>query len=155
MLRLPAPRRLEVGALGTVALPAGRHAYAGSARGPGGVRARLLRHLRGEGARHWHVDHLRAAARPEAAWWLHGSARVECRWAAALAGLPAAERAPTGFGASDCGCEGHLVRLPDGAGRSLVAGALEEASRGEGPLHRASAADLLARPGWGEQAGGG
>ncbi len=123
-------------------LAPGRHAYAGSALGPGGVRARLLRHVRGAGARHWHVDHLRPAARPEAAWWVHVEERLECRWADALARLPGAARPAEGFGASDCGCAGHLVELPDGLERRRVREALAEAAPRGGAPRRAPASAL-------------
>ena len=39
-------------------LEPGTYVYAGSARGPGGIRARVGRHLRKEKAVRWHVDHL-------------------------------------------------------------------------------------------------
>lgn len=136
------PGRPEVGSLGTVELAPGRYAYAGSALGPGGVRARLERHLRAAGSRHWHVDHLRSAARPEAAWWVHGPERLECGWAEAAVGLPGAERAAPGFGASDCGCPGHLVRLPEGAGPEGIRAALAEASFSGAELRRADAARI-------------
>lgn len=132
-----------MGALGRIELAGGRHAYAGSALGPGGVRARLRRHVGGRGARHWHVDHLRPATRPVEAWWIHDDRRLECRWAAAAAGLPGCGRPVAGFGASDCGCRGHLVRLPEDPGRPR----LEEALAGASPEglrpSRASASALL------------
>lgn len=117
-----------MGALGRIELAEGRHAYAGSALGPGGVRARLARHVGRRGRRHWHVDHLRGATRPVEAWWVHDGRRLECRWAAAVAGLPGCGRPAAGFGASDCGCPGHLVRLPAEIGRSRVAEVLAGAS---------------------------
>jgi Uri superfamily endonuclease len=41
-----------------IALPAGRYLYCGSAKGRGGLKARLSRHMRrGESVR-WHVDQL-------------------------------------------------------------------------------------------------
>lgn len=132
-------RRPEVGALGVVELAPGRHAYAGSALGPGGVRARLGRHLRGGNARHWHIDHVRPAAVPASAWWVHGSDRLECRWAEAAAGLSGAERTARGFGASDCGCPGHLVRLPEDAERDELRTALAAASPSGAELRRTDA----------------
>lgn len=139
VLRVEAACRPRVGALGAVELAPGRHAYAGSALGPGGVRARMARHLRGEGARHWHVDHLREAARPTGAWWVHAEERLECRWAEATAGLSGADRSAPGFGASDCGCPGHLVRLPEGAAGGALRAALAGASPRGADLRRADA----------------
>lgn len=62
------------------------------------------------------------------AWWVHDDRRLECRWAAATAGLPGCGRTAARFGATDCGCPGHLVRLPDELGRVRLAGALAGAS---------------------------
>ena len=148
------PRRPEVGALGRVELPAGRYAYAGSALGAGGVRSRLERHLRAAGPRHWHVDHLRPAARPVAAWWVHGGERLECRWAEAVAGLPGAARPAPGFGASDCGCPGHLIRLPDGGGTGSIRGALAGASPAGADLRRSDADRLPGSGAGGTDPGG-
>jgi hypothetical protein len=61
-LRLHQPRILRVGRLGEFSFAAGEYLYTGSACGPGGLRARLGRHLRGGGKPHWHIDSLRAAA---------------------------------------------------------------------------------------------
>lgn len=135
---------MEVGALGRMELTPGRYAYAGSALGPGGVRARLERHLRASGRPHWHVDHLRSVARPESAWWVHAGERLECRWAAALAGRPGTARPVAGFGASDCGCPGHLVRLPDELPVRQLRAALAEVSPPGRRLARASAERILA-----------
>lgn len=59
-LRLAAPASLWVGRLGTVTIPAGRVRYFGSARGSGGVAARVARHLRVDKKKHWHIDYLTA-----------------------------------------------------------------------------------------------
>jgi Uri superfamily endonuclease len=123
-LRLPQPRRLRVGRLGDRAFPAGTYVYLGSAYGPGGLQARIGRHLRGDGNQHWHVDTLRkpAAVRgyayfrkqraePHPEW----KAPLECLWSRALAALPEATIPVLGFGASDCraGCPAHLIAFPD------------------------------------------
>ena len=46
---------------GKLTLAAGQYAYVGSAHGPGGLRARVGRHLRAEKPLHWHIDYLTAA----------------------------------------------------------------------------------------------
>ncbi len=51
---------VPVGRLGTVDLAHGTWVYVGSARGPGGLRARIARHQRPDKPRHWHIDHLTA-----------------------------------------------------------------------------------------------
>ena len=112
-----AASRLEVGKLGTVTLPAGRYAYVGSARGPGGLRARLERHLRPAKRQHWHIDALTHERRPDRVFFRTDQSRQECAWVRALLALPGATAPIRGFGSSDCieGCPAHLVRLPDEA----------------------------------------
>lgn len=126
-----------MGALGEVALGAGLYGYAGSALGPGGVRGRLASHLRARGRRHWHVDRLRAVASPEEAWWTVHPGRLECRWARAGARLAGARRAVEGFGATDCGCDGHLVKLPDDSPVGGLRSALESATPSGATVQRA------------------
>lgn len=115
LLQLDHPRRLQIGQLGSAQLPGGSFLYLGSARGPGGLRARLKRHIHGQGPLHWHVDYLRHQARLIAVYVLAHEAlpaeRLECRWSQSLGLLPEAFWPVPGFGASDCqsGCRAHLV----------------------------------------------
>ncbi len=110
VLRRVEPARLDVGRLGRYDLPAGRYAYVGSARGPGGLAARVARHLRGGAARRWHIDHLRAGA--EVTGVLLGiDVAAEHRWAGLLAAAPGARTPVPRFGASDCRCATHLVHF--------------------------------------------
>jgi Uri superfamily endonuclease len=102
---------LEVGALGTMTVQPGAYVYVGSAFGPGGVRARVQRHARGDGATHWHVDYLRTVTTLDAVWYTHDSTRRECDWASVLRDLSTARVPLSGFGASDCACPAHLVAL--------------------------------------------
>ncbi|MCS4038555.1 GIY-YIG nuclease family protein [Salinibacter ruber] len=104
-------QEIEVGALGAMTVRPGVYVYVGSAFGPGGLRARVGRHARGDGALHWHVDYLRAATALEAVWYTHDPERRECTWAAVLRALPGASVPVDGFGASDCTCPAHLVRF--------------------------------------------
>lgn len=125
-LHLPESRQLPVGGLGELFFPAGEYVYLGSAFGPGGLRARLGRHLRGDGTPHWHIDYLRKLAqasghcyviadqevqRPPKLSQGPGREKLECRWSQALAALTAASIPAPGFGASDCTsrCPAHLV----------------------------------------------
>lgn len=117
VLSMESRQRIRVGRFGEIELPAGWYLYAGSARGPGGLQARLARHRRRLGAHgtakraHWHVDYLREVATWAGAWICAGDRRLECVWAARLRALPGANVVAPGFGASDCGCPGHLVHL--------------------------------------------
>lgn len=113
LLRLDRPQTIRVGALGQVEFPTGWYLYVGSARGPGGLEARLARHRRRSDKRfHWHIDYLRARASLVEAWTHVGSTRRECAWAQAAAALPAASLPVRHFGSSDCGCPTHLVYCP-------------------------------------------
>ena len=110
-LTIKADASLRIGRLGTFTFQAGHYLYIGSARGPGGIAARVSNHLRrvSEKGRHWHIDWLRQIAVPTGVLWSDATTSSECRWATHLEPLGTPEQA--GFGASDCGCKGHLLRL--------------------------------------------
>ncbi len=100
----------DVGRLGRIALEPGHYLYVGSAFGPGGVRARVARHLRRDKRLHWHLDYLREALEPLEAWYTLDAVRREHEFAAALAAWRGAEGV-RGFGSSDCACPSHLFAL--------------------------------------------
>ncbi len=89
-------------------LDAGWYAYAGSAYGPGGLRARLRRHFRRDKALHWHVDGLTGEAVS-----LHAialEAGSECAIADELVRSGGFSPSLPGFGSSDCTrCATHLL----------------------------------------------
>jgi Uri superfamily endonuclease len=109
LLRLDEAREIEVGRLGRFVFKAGYYLYVGSALGPGGLAARLGRHLRGEKGPFWHIDYLRAVAVVTAVCWLESPVRYEHEWATAAQQLPGATVPVPRFGASDCRCLAHLV----------------------------------------------
>lgn len=98
----------RIGSLGRLDVRPGFYVYVGSAFGPGGLRARLSRHLLGTSKPHWHIDYLRRRAEPVAVWFQPDSLPREHRWAKILSRLPGIEPAYRRFGASDCRCETHL-----------------------------------------------
>jgi Uri superfamily endonuclease len=114
---------MTIGRLGAICFPGGTYLYVGSARGPGGLAARLAHHCRRQKKLHWHIDYLRESAIVEAIWSHATQERLECRWAAAVLSLPDAEVPAPGFGASDCTCLTHLVHLmnPDPAAFAKLA----------------------------------
>jgi Uri superfamily endonuclease len=112
-MRLPHHVNVVVGKLGRFDFPPGWYAYPGSARGPGGLAARVSRHLRTSKTFHWHVDYLRAHTELTAVWYAVGSQKRECDWALALSALPQASRVAPGFGASDCRCATHLLHFSE------------------------------------------
>jgi Uri superfamily endonuclease len=109
ILHLPHPATVDVGRLGSFQFPGGWYAYVGSARGPGGLAARISRHRRPSKPLHWHVDYLRVRAHPVAVWYAVGDQKRECAWAETLSRLPGASTPAPRFGASDCRCPTHLI----------------------------------------------
>jgi Uri superfamily endonuclease len=112
LLELPRATRLSIGRLGTFSLARGFYLYLGSAHGPGGLRARVLRHWRSTKREHWHIDYLRRIAVPVRVWYSTDPRADECRWARVLLGAPNTSVPVPRFGASDCTCAAHLVAVP-------------------------------------------
>ena len=136
ILRLPRCATIDVGRLGRFQFPAGWYVYVGSARGPGGLAARVSRHLRSSKRLHWHVDYLRAEARPDQIWYAVGTRKRECVWAQALTSLPGASIPVPGFGASDCRCPAHVVHFAASPDAAAFARAVGEPVSGEPVLER-------------------
>jgi len=121
VLELVESRNLKVGHLGGFGFPVGYYVYLGSARGPGGLRARLSRHLRWVLKPYWHIDYLVASALLRGyAYVVFGSLEAEpgpteCAWSQAVLSMSDAAVPVSKFGASDCrsGCPAHLVHFPD------------------------------------------
>jgi Uri superfamily endonuclease len=87
-------------------LAPGCYLYCGSAKGPGGLAARLARHMRHGKAIRWHVDCLTEAGTVLGAWTFPGG--DECDLVAALSHLPVPIE---GFRSTDCRrCRRHLLR---------------------------------------------
>ncbi|MFY9625949.1 MAG: GIY-YIG nuclease family protein [Rhodoplanes sp.] len=111
VIDLAEPVAVTIGRGKPQALAPGRYLYCGSAKGPGGLKARVARHLRHGKPVRWHVDHLTERGAVIGAWVFPG--REECALAAKLSHLPAPV---PGFGSSDCRrCAGHLFAWPEGA----------------------------------------
>jgi Uri superfamily endonuclease len=129
-LLLEEPARLQIGRLGEFHFPAGHYIYLGSACGPGGLRARLGRHLDAPGAHplRWHIDYLRQRAVPLAASCfafadlMPAIQRLECQWSKLLFRLPESFLPAPGFGAGDCACKcpAHLVGFRPETGQPLL-----------------------------------
>jgi len=110
--------------LGSRMIVPGRYAYCGSAYGPGGLRARLRRHLRREKALRWHIDHLTAAGRIFALGLAPGG--QECALFEDLSRGPDVEVPLAGFGSSDCAsCPAHLLRIGRNFDPKVVAHTVE------------------------------
>jgi len=119
------PQTLRVGALGEYYFQPGEYLYVGSAQGPGGLKARLGRHLLGYGTCHWHVDWLRPATSVSGYFYLETRKYIECAWSQFLMQVPKASIPVPGFGASDCSskgnsCAAHLVSLQPGIDLNMI-----------------------------------
>lgn len=91
-------------------IPAGWYVYAGSAHGPGGIRARLRRHFRSDKRQHWHIDQL--TTQPYAQMWAcAGAGYQECDLVSHLNDSGVFRAPCPGFGSTDCNkCDSHLLR---------------------------------------------
>ncbi|NKB58629.1 MAG: DUF123 domain-containing protein [Alphaproteobacteria bacterium] len=108
LIALHEPISLPLPTLRLPSLPAGYYLYAGSARGPGGLRARIARHLRRDKKLHWHVDHLTNAATSLFAFPIPDGR--ECALVQALVQSDNYHPPLPGFGSSDCkNCISHLL----------------------------------------------
>jgi len=121
LVALRAPLAVKAGANRASLVP-GLYLYCGSARGAGGLAARIARHMRQEKRAHWHVDQLTRAGKVLGAFVFPGG--DECAVNAALAELPTPIES---FGSSDCRrCRSHLrlwprgLRLPQGFEAALA-----------------------------------
>ena len=120
-LLLSEPLTITVGQFGEFKFPQGVYIYSGSAFGPGGLSARLGRHMRAKSKKpHWHIDYLREITHMRdccyilAITGITNGKPVECGWGQALMTVPGAVVPVRGFGASDCpsACHAHLVCFP-------------------------------------------
>jgi len=107
ILRSFSNAKTAIGRWGRLEIVPGFYIYVGSAFGPGGVRARVLRHCRLTKNHHWHIDYLRDFLCPVEAWFSHDSMRLEHQWAQVLGDMSGVSSF-RGFGCSDCKCFSHL-----------------------------------------------
>lgn len=107
ILTKPAP--LPPGRFKQESLAPGHYLYLGSAKGPGGIKARCARHFRDDKKCHWQIDWLtvqastiRAAAFPDG---------EECTLTQRLLKAKGISIPVPGFGSTDCRtCPTHLVQ---------------------------------------------
>jgi len=91
-----------------ISLKAGWYAYCGSAKGPGGLKARVGRHFKLDKTRHWHIDHLTNGESTLAV--LTVAEGDECALVQSLVESGVFTPAVSGFGSSDCRtCKSHLM----------------------------------------------
>lgn len=110
LMTIARPLSLRIRTLSPVVLPPGWYVYAGNARGRGGIRARVMRHLRPGKSPHWHVDRLTEAA--EAILAIAFAGGHECALVQALLARPRFQADVPGFGGTDCRvCPAHLLTV--------------------------------------------
>jgi Uri superfamily endonuclease len=140
IMQLRSPVPIQVGRLGTFHCPVGWYLYVGSARGPGGLAARLARHRRRHKRPHWHIDYLLDVANLMEVWWMVSPRRWECVWAETLGRLPDISAPMARFGASDCRCPAHLLYVVH-----RPSFALTSRLEGEGAVHRTVATNSISQ----------
>lgn len=124
-------KRIEkvIGALGEQTFAKGTYTYVGSARGPGGLQARISRHLHSEKTLHWHIDYLLSNPNLKISKIMYYLTErdLECTLTKKLV-KRGAKPIIEGFGSSDCCCTSHLFKIDEGfvkditiQGRSLTA----------------------------------
>ena len=108
VIRLETMFAARIGALGEKVLTPGTYIYLGSARGKGGMEARVRRHLKQDKRIHWHIDYLTGAGTvTDIALWPGGD---ECALVNHLSAGPGVTFPAPGFGSSDCRlCAAHLL----------------------------------------------
>ncbi|WP_417670068.1 GIY-YIG nuclease family protein [Roseibium sp.] len=101
---------LDLPRLGSPTLSPGLYLYCGSAKGPGGLRARVGRHLRQDKTCRWHIDRVTSACAHVAAFWI--SSGSECQLRSHAAAVFDTNVPIEGFGSSDCkSCPAHFLML--------------------------------------------
>ena len=106
LITVPESVEIRVGALGILRFESGEYAYVGSAYGPGGIEARVKRHLRAEKKIKWHIDYLLEHAEVDSVLIKDGADEVKS--AKRMLKCPYIE----GFGSSDSPLPSHLFMCP-------------------------------------------
>ena len=135
IFHLDKPVSLEVGRLGQVTLGPGFYIYTGSAFGPGGVKARTSHHQAISKRPHWHLDYLRPHMKLLEIWASYGSDNREHLWAESIAEMKGARVPVKGFGASDCRCPSHFIRLPYRPSLAGFRRRIRKKEPGHAPVH--------------------
>ncbi len=130
------PMRVRFGRLGSARLKVGYYLYTGSALGRGAVslEGRLMRHKRSCKRKKWHVDYLtsRQKFRFKGAVCLISNKRLECGINAAIRAKFHVHSILPHLGASDCSCDGHLLRVVSHLGEAKLLQKLERVYAGFG-----------------------
>ncbi len=109
VLLAESPFNVRVGKLGILNGRSGYYVYIGSAFGPGGLQARVKRHLKAASRPHWHIDYVRQILPIVEVWYTtDDNQKYEHQWASVMANMAGSSVLLPRFGASDCTCRTHL-----------------------------------------------
>lgn len=108
LMELPVFRKIKVGRLGWLEFQLGYYLYLGSAFGPGGLKARINRHLKSIKKYRWHIDYLRRFCSMDSVYFSTEAKNLECVWSNHLSSIKNIQNSHQGFGSSDCSCFAHL-----------------------------------------------
>jgi len=100
----------RIGKLGKFDFQPGFYFYVGSAKGPGGLKARINRHFSVQQKKFWHIDYIKPYLTP-VGYFYSNQIDKECEWAMLLKDLEKFEIPVRKFGSSDCknDCGAHLL----------------------------------------------
>ena len=112
VIELTADLTLQNKRFAGITLAKGTYLYCGSANGPGGIAARVIRHCKTTKKPHWHVDELTSNGVGRVVSVLVMPGGCECDLRMAFTALPGINIPIAGFGSSDClGCPAHLLAV--------------------------------------------
>ncbi len=108
LLKCVQPEKIQIGAKGILTTRKGYYLYCGSAFGPGGLTARVGRHLRNSKKNRWHIDYLRERLQIIEIWYSTHFKSLEHQCAEVFLSNIEMTIPQIGFGSSDCDCKTHL-----------------------------------------------
>lgn len=102
---------ISIGKLGKIHFLPGVYFYCGSAKGPGGLKSRISRHLNQKTKNFWHIDYFKQLAEPVRVWFSTDNAINECTLVQKVVRVTDGQKPVLGFGSSDCKekCGTHLL----------------------------------------------
>ncbi len=111
VFNLPKLISQDVGMLGMGEFLPGIYFYCGSAKGKGGIKGRVGRHLTKGTRKHWHIDYIKEYFEPISVWFVTNRNMSECDLVGNLQKMGDFQPVLRGFGASDCTqhCFSHLL----------------------------------------------
>lgn len=108
LFTLNGPEVIQIGRLKKFLFEESIYGYVGSARGPGGLEARISHHLGLSKRPHWHMDYLRPFALFAECWFDQSGEYFEHIWANSFFNMQFSAVPAENFGSSDCKCPSHL-----------------------------------------------